>query len=250
MQPQSKDVQKAHKLALQDLEEAQRILMYSCAPRFGPLGTDDGGRSYYALSPGIAEREWATAVISGEKLKRSRKVVGGVVSLEEAQRESLTCWSWFLAIYGKKPEGAEVDDDDRDNGEKKWWGFWQADSIKELAHWIALKNGLDDEDEDQTDDEILVAAPSTASAHSDAASSVGDAAEDSPGTRDASPLTDPEDEDEDGDAAPPPSDKALKNLVSGLNNYASLLSSRVDRGERERQKDAEDSQGGSTRSRR
>jgi hypothetical protein len=224
--------------------------MYSYAPRFGPVGTDDDGRRYYALSPGLAEREWATVLISGEKSVQSRRVVRGVMSLEETQRESLVCWSWFLAVYGKKPGGAQVDGGEKDDGEKKWWGFWQPPVIEELAQWVALKNRLNDGDEDEVDDEILAAAPSAASANSDATGGMGDATGDSGGTRDVSPLTDPEDEDEGTHAAPPPSDKALKNLVTGLNSYANLLSSRVERGERERQKDVEKAQGRSTRSRR
>jgi hypothetical protein len=42
-----------------NIDNALKIIGSSFAPRFTSLGTDDDGRVYYALSPGVAEREAA-----------------------------------------------------------------------------------------------------------------------------------------------------------------------------------------------
>ncbi len=59
-------------------------------------------------------------------------------------------WGWFIAIWGQKPADGlvPVDDDDTENEEEsddveRWWGLWQADEIRKLADWIAIKNGFD-----------------------------------------------------------------------------------------------------------
>lgn len=210
------------------------MLVYGSTPRFAPIGTDDEGRVYYALSPGLAERDAAAALIDGEaQPKRNRRVVGGVVSLDEKERESLTSWSWFLAVWGKKPAGAVLEiEEDEDDGEEKWWGFCKPQHIKELAQWITSKHGLDDLEEDEMKDDILGAAASSHGADSDAASSVGDATEDSSVVANESALED-DVEEEEGDS-PRISTEALVDLVNGLHTYAIFLSSRIERGNRER----------------
>jgi hypothetical protein len=102
---------------------------------------------------------------------RGRKtafVSGGVGAMDESKREELWNWDWFVAVWGRRPEGAVVapdphrdeddgdttDDDegDEDEGErggrKRWWAFWRPEDIRNLSRWIAHRHGLDHEDED------------------------------------------------------------------------------------------------------
>ena len=230
---------------------------------------------------------------------RSRRgtafVSGGVGAMDESKREELWNWSWFVAVWGRRPEGAvvapdphrdedgettdEEDDDDEDEGElggsERWWAFWRPEDIRNLSRWIAHRHGLDHEDDENDGREgnkvksstgnnkpsngllVPLAGPSTAAsstvdAFSDRASTVNldhDAMEvddDNANTdgagREGSPLTDfDESGDESGNKklldVPPngkPSQRAVKELVSGLSGYAQLLEWRVQRGERER----------------
>ena len=47
------------------LEQAQRVISHAYALRFVPLGTDHDGRIYFALTPSVAEREVAAALLAG-----------------------------------------------------------------------------------------------------------------------------------------------------------------------------------------
>lgn len=132
-----------------------KIIGPSFAPRFTTLGTDDDGRIYYALSPGVAEREAAfeyIEVASGEKVMKLKKK-GRVLSVEE--RKEMKEWSWFIAVWGTRPpspsneakittvqkmkvDEAEDEDEDEENG-LNWWGFWNPEDIMKLAEWISVK---------------------------------------------------------------------------------------------------------------
>ena len=94
---------------------------------------------------------------------------GGVGAMDESKREELWNWDWFVAVWGRKPEGAIVapdphrDDDDGDTtdgddeddegedghpGSDGWWAFWRPEDIRNLSRWIAYRNGLEHEDDD------------------------------------------------------------------------------------------------------
>jgi len=189
--------------------------------RFRSLGTDEEGR----------------ILIDGEtvqKPKRGRKAGGGVVSVDESQRKALRHWSWFVAVWGRKPADAIAVGNEEDVGmsydeKEEWWGFWEPDQIRNLAQWIAMRNGLHEEVDPVNTPATGSAGTSTSRTHSDIASSAE-------AIEDESPLTDLEDEDEDDDDTrqPPPSAKALKTLVDGLVDYSTLLSWRLERIEREK----------------
>ncbi|KAH9892790.1 hypothetical protein C8Q73DRAFT_73105 [Cubamyces lactineus] len=143
----------AHQDALLTIERALKIASAECIPRFGPLGRDTEGRVYYALTPGVAEREAALDILedgNGEvKLGKRRGVV------DEAQRKRMRHWSWLLAVWGRKPEDAEVsqvasgEDEDEDVAENPdaegWWGFWQPEEVTKLSEWLGDKYGVDPE---------------------------------------------------------------------------------------------------------
>jgi len=103
---------------------------------------------------------------------RSRRgaafVSGGVGAMDEAKREELWNWNWFVAVWGRGPEGVvvapdphrdEEDGDTTDDGEddegkgglrsERWWAFWRPQDIRNLSRWIAHRYGLDHEDDDR-----------------------------------------------------------------------------------------------------
>ena len=102
---------------------------------------------------------------------RSRRgtafVAGGAGAMDEAKREELWNWDWFVAVWGSRPEGAVVapdphheedgdatDDDeeyereDEREGSERWWAFWRPEDIRNLSRWIAHGHGLGHEDHD------------------------------------------------------------------------------------------------------
>ena len=128
-----------------------------------PLGTDNDGRVYYALSPGAAEREAALEyleVATHEKAMKLKKK-GRVPTIEE--RQGMRDWSWFVAVWGAKhpslPNGPKplkaqrmdldkVDEPGEEGGDEtvpKWWGFWDAEEITKLAEFITISSGIEDE---------------------------------------------------------------------------------------------------------
>ncbi|KAI0369689.1 hypothetical protein BV20DRAFT_1020417 [Pilatotrama ljubarskyi] len=144
-----KAARSAHKAALAAIEHAQKIASTECIYRFAPLGRDTDGRVYYVLTPGMIEREAALDLLEGGKGDVKLGKRRGVA--DEAQRKRMRHWSWLLAVWGRKPQGAEVAklaDDDEDEGEEdeddeRWWGFWQAGEISKLSQWLTIKHGID-----------------------------------------------------------------------------------------------------------
>ena len=129
-----------------NIENALKIMASSFAPRFTPLGTDEDGRIYYALSPGVAEREAALEYLvaaSSEKQAKLKKK-GRVLTMEE--RGDMQEWSWFVAVWGKPyPKAGRTDNSDEDGDESKWYGFYEPEEINRLAEWISVKSNLEDE---------------------------------------------------------------------------------------------------------
>lgn len=102
--------------------------MNAYAVRFdGPLGKDMDGRVYWALSPGVTEREHAIqAIFDGDhKGKKPKRAV-------PENREMLKKWSWFVAVSG--PAQSEAEDD-----QACWWGIWDPAQIKMVADWIEIR---------------------------------------------------------------------------------------------------------------
>ena len=95
-------------------------------------------------------------------------VSGGVGAMDESKREELWNWSWFVAVWGRRPEGAVIapdphreededgdatddeddDEDDGPGGTERWWAFWRSEDIRNLSRWVAHCHGLDHEDDD------------------------------------------------------------------------------------------------------
>ena len=118
---------------------------------------DHDGRTYYALSPGVLEREVGfeyLEVVSADKPRKLKK--GRILAAED--RCKMKEWSWFVSVWGKKPpfEGRSntqpakddtISSDEEDGGEEeeveKWWGFWEPEEIVKVADWIYIKSKLE-----------------------------------------------------------------------------------------------------------
>ena len=238
-----------HEALLAEVDCAHRIALSECIPRFGPLGRDTEGRVYYAITPGVIEREAALELLEGGK----GKVKFGkrrVAELEERTRTKY--WSWFVAVWGRKPEGAEVaklnqsegDDDaeDEDEDAERWWTFWQPEEVAKLAEWLAMKHNinLDTKRPAKSSDDLTVVnvdgdgesdkksrgRPSNASTRTFASMNNSD-----------SDLSEPDDSSNDGDVQmrmdsrgePVPTRSDLRTLARGLKEYAELLEWRIKR---------------------
>jgi hypothetical protein len=202
--------------------------MAAYAPRFAALGRDKEGRSYWALSPGTTERELALdyleekAAEAKKGLKKMKPKNGRRGAIDEDGRRALRRWSWFVAVWGRRPtvtsvkprtvkEDSTDDESEEDDGEEKWWGFWEHEEIRRLASWIDGKL----QDRDASVDGAQVRRPSTESAV---------------WSRGSSPLSQPDSQDPDifmPDA--PPTEDEMKKLVKALKDNADLLEGRVKR---------------------
>ncbi|KAM5540200.1 hypothetical protein V8D89_006019 [Ganoderma adspersum] len=160
MRAEQRAEREAHEAALAGVECAQRLAGAECVPRFGPLGRDAEGRVYFAVTPGVVEREAAVELLEGGKggVKFGRRK--GVV--ERGERERMRYWSWFVAVWGKKPEGAlvtksggakaVVDNEEKKEGDS---GEKEGDSgEKERESWEkAAEEGEKADQEDHRKDE-------------------------------------------------------------------------------------------------
>lgn len=220
-----------HDQTVQSIEYAHRVLVQRCVPRFMPIGRDPEGRVYYALSPGAAERDSASRLLGGKdvKVKFGRKR-GPFTEDDRKER-----WSWFVAVWGRKPPGAIVakneDDEsqDEDEDEPRWWCFWDQKEITNLADWLSMKHGLDNESSQP------VAGPSSQPKAKAGPSRVKPASSKArnslANSRPLSPLSDlSSDEDDDPmdiDRGPTRSD--LSRLVRSLKEFGELLHWRIQR---------------------
>ncbi|KAF9484432.1 hypothetical protein BDN70DRAFT_825471 [Pholiota conissans] len=155
----NRDKRAAHKLQITNIENSLRIIEPSFSPRFTTLGTDTEGRVYYALSPGMAERESAVEFLDLAANDKPYKPKKRARLLSPEDRSGMREWSWFVAVWGKKPalivnstEQWPVNHIENDSGSENelevetWWGFWEVDEIFKLAQWICIKGGLDNDD--------------------------------------------------------------------------------------------------------
>lgn len=210
------------------IDDALKVASYANIPRISPLGRDAEGRVYWALTPGMNEREDALELLrsySQGRAHKSRSRRKPLVPSEE-DRGALRKWSWFIAVWGKQPPTAErtlVEDDDDgecddDEGdEEQWWGFWEPEEIVKLASWVHFKAGLEDTMSDQT-----VRVPSgfrPQSLDSDA------------DMEDLSDAESSEDDLDDMEASMIPTAREIATLVKELEQYASLLGGRIKKDE-------------------
>jgi hypothetical protein len=236
---QFKELRANHKENLHTLEQSLHVTMAAYAPRFGPLGRDADGRVYWALSPSLGEREAAedylalrAGTISSQQAKG--RLAKHKRAATEEERRGMKRWGWFVAVWGKRPDDADVrfvsterpsmdskidseghengheSDQGEDNGKEKWWGFWEPEEIRRLAAFVGRRGGLSQGDDTDESDSL--------SSHSSAKNS--DRANGSASTLSSGPAN---------VNSPAPSKGDLKQLIRKLQEYADLLKWRIKR---------------------
>ena len=237
-----------HNKLLHNIELSQRLASIRFIPRWAPLGQDFEGRVYYAMTPGVGESDAAMEFLNG---KESRVKIGRKRDWTEDDRKEMQRWSWFIAVWGKKPEDAEEaqredKEEERDADEETWWGFWQPAEIQKLAEWLAIKAGLGGELSESED-------RPTAAIQNGRGKVTQVTGRTAPSglSRDVSPLSDLSDsEDEnvfmktDAEGRPVPVKRELEALTRGLRDYADLLEWREQRASRERSASPEPAKSG------
>lgn len=228
-----KTLKEQYNQAIRDIEFAHRVSLYRCVPRFNPIGRDSEGRIYYALSPGVAERDSAQQLMAGKdvKVKFGRKRG----PFTEDDRKELKRWSWFVVIWGRKPPGAlvardeddESEDEDEDEDEECWWAFWDSKEIQNLADWLSVKHGL------HGAEPLPFVTPGPKGTTSKSKPSSSRNRNSLTSSRALSPLSDLSSDDEDDmDVDIPdrgPSHSDLRNLVHNLQEFGELLQWRIQR---------------------
>ncbi|KAI0690517.1 hypothetical protein BC835DRAFT_1521597 [Cytidiella melzeri] len=241
----AKGSREQHQQRIEDLEYAHRLASLRYISRFSPLGRDADGRVYYAMTPGMGESDASMNLLKGKdgRVKVGRKRGG----FTEDDREEMERWSWFVAVWGRKPDGAEearhhtLDEEEGepadDSEEECWWGFWQPQEVQKIAEWLTVKFGL----EDDADTRQVVNPNTTKAAGGMKAkaargrASTGSSSLTSLSSSHVSSLTAiSELSDEDPDARisfqrPLGHKRELQDLVNGLKDFADLLQWRIKR---------------------
>ena len=193
--------------------------MQAYSPRFQPLGRDAQGRIYYI-----------STTYKGKKEPTAE------------ERASLKKWSWFLAVWcrisGTESE-MDVDTESDEEGEERfkrdgrWWCLSDPKEIRKLARWINATELLND----KVTTSNSYHNGTFSSAGRMTSMSVGHDSVPSPSsygdTRDQSPLTEIEDDDDelaDADSQfcasaldTPVTKSELTSLVKRLKEYADFL---------------------------
>jgi len=112
--------------------------MPSYAPRFGPLGIDNDGRVYWALTPSLQDRTHALQFLSlkASGALQSKRAKG---KKKEAKTSDYREWSRFLAVWGKRPVGENMSGDEADGDQ--WWIFEEPADIQKLSDWASIVQG-------------------------------------------------------------------------------------------------------------
>ena len=151
-----------HKNQLTRIEQSTKIVATSFRTRFAPLGTDDEGRVYYALTPSGSEREAAFEFLEAASQEKPSKLRKRCRTLTHDIRSEVREWSWLIAVWGKRPDNAIVDEEeseeedaeeDDDKDEARWWAFWEVEDINKLANHFAVNGGLEEDAMPNADEE-------------------------------------------------------------------------------------------------
>ncbi|KAK7472636.1 hypothetical protein VKT23_000749 [Stygiomarasmius scandens] len=133
-----KNERQSHKSTVQAIENALKVVMPSYAPRFGPLGIDNDGRVYWALTPSLQDRTHALKFLSlkASGALQSKRAKG---KKKEAKISDYREWSRFLAVWGKRPVGENMSGDEADGDQ--WWIFEEPADIQKLSDWASIVQG-------------------------------------------------------------------------------------------------------------
>ncbi|KAG7446349.1 uncharacterized protein BT62DRAFT_931799 [Guyanagaster necrorhizus] len=138
-----------HKEIIENLDRALKVASHDFSLRSGPLGTDGDGRIYWALSPGVNDRQYAMQLVSAMAAgtKKPKKRRGCTRAGKDGS--SLLDWSSFIAVWGQKPKTGMLltheDDSAEDTEMDQWWGFSDPEDIRKLADWLSIVSGLEED---------------------------------------------------------------------------------------------------------
>lgn len=226
-----------HKRIVAAIDDALKVASYAYIPRISPLGRDIEGRIYWALTPGMNEREDALNLLHSHSQGRAHKSRSRRRPLvpSEDDRSALRKWPWFVAVWGKRPPIAErtilddpdeseddEDDDEDEDEDEQWWGFWDPEEIIKLASWVHFKADLDDI---SSEIDMSHRSVSRLSRSYKQSSDLDVDMDDLPDDEDSEP------DDDDMEISTTPTRGETANLVKELEQYASLLRGRMTRDE-------------------
>ncbi|KAJ8516081.1 hypothetical protein ONZ45_g6573 [Pleurotus djamor] len=115
----------AHTQRMRCVESSLKVLSFAFAPRSGYLGRDPEGRSYWGLSPDLAERESAMAFLQGRTSKQ----------LKNSKMEDARNWSSFVAVWGSSTSLTAKGGPSED----KWWCIREPAEVRKLCEWLKIK---------------------------------------------------------------------------------------------------------------
>ncbi|KAF8320696.1 hypothetical protein DL93DRAFT_2152611 [Clavulina sp. PMI_390] len=149
-QAKLKEARDSHKVNSTEIAVRYNAELQGHTLRFGSLGTDHDGRTYYALSH-------PRAIASGPTKTKGRKPKPTAPSPPSpAERESLANWAYFVFVWGKRPASAsavrsgggasEASNPKADKDIERWWAFSTSESIHVLSKWISTTAVYKDEE--------------------------------------------------------------------------------------------------------
>ena len=131
----------SHKQVLEELDHALKVAAHDCSIRSGAIGIDHEGRKYWALTPGVLDREYAKSILTSRSTgNRKAKRGKGRKAWKKGDDDELPDWSSIVAIWGRKPPDAVTtgqDSDDTEEDVERWWMFTESEEVLKLADWLA-----------------------------------------------------------------------------------------------------------------
>ncbi|KAK0485730.1 hypothetical protein IW261DRAFT_744165 [Armillaria novae-zelandiae] len=138
-----------HKEIIESLDSALKVVSHDFSVRSGPLGIDGDGRVYWALSPGVNDRQYAMQYVSAMAAGTKKPKKGKGCTRAGKDESSLSDWSSFIAVWGQKPKTAtpskSEDRSDKDAEMDQWWGFSDPEDIRKVADWLFIVSGLEED---------------------------------------------------------------------------------------------------------
>ncbi|KAK0195341.1 hypothetical protein F5146DRAFT_1173629 [Armillaria mellea] len=138
-----------HKEIIESLDSALKVVSHDFSVRSGPLGTDGDGRIYWALSPGVNDRQYAMQYVSAMAAGTKKPKKGKGCTRAGKDEWPLSDWASFIAVWGQKPKSATLliseDDINEDVEMDQWWCFSDPEDIRKLADWLFIVSGLEED---------------------------------------------------------------------------------------------------------
>ncbi|TFK68703.1 hypothetical protein BDN72DRAFT_878887 [Pluteus cervinus] len=123
----------SHKMCLKDLDAVTKINSLGVSSRCGPLGADEDGHVFWALSPPACERTDADNFVVQFKPSASKN------NATQTGPSDIPKWTTFVLVWGK-PFGTDSMGPESDTAEA-WWVFEDPTEIRRVAEWYTVEYG-------------------------------------------------------------------------------------------------------------